>query len=115
MCLKAALEIFLQYSYCTWLASEVVQELLRGGVNPVVTVLDCGKAFDKCKFSHLFIRLLNKGLPQVVVRVIAFIYMEQYGLVKGVMQDLVGCPFQMAQGKGLFSPPCSGPYIQTQC
>ena len=47
-----------------------------------MTVLDCSKAFDKCKFSLLFKRLLDKGLPPVVIRVIAYIYMEQYGWVK---------------------------------
>ena len=47
-----------------------------------MTVLDCSKAFDKCKFSLLFKRLLDKGLPPIVVRVLAFIYMEQYGWVK---------------------------------
>ena len=69
-------------THCTWLVSEVVQHMLRGGIRPIVTVLDCSKAFDKCKFSLLFRRLLDKGLPAVVVRVLAFIYMEQYGWVK---------------------------------
>ena len=62
--------------------TEVVQHMLRGGINPIVTVLDCSKAFDKCKFSLLFKRLLDKGLPPIVVRVLAFIYMEQYSWVK---------------------------------
>ena len=69
-------------THCTWLASEVVQHMLRAGVHPIVTVLDCSKAFDKCKFSLLFTRLLDKGLPPVVVRVMAFVYMEQYGWVR---------------------------------
>ena len=69
-------------THCTWLVSEVVQKMLRGGINPIVTVLDCSKAFDKCKFSLLFKRLLDKGLPPIVVRVLAYIYMEQYGWVK---------------------------------
>ena len=56
--------------------------MLRGGINPIVTVLDCSKAFDTCKFSLLFNRLLDKGLPPVVVRVLVYIYMEQYGWVK---------------------------------
>ena len=59
-------------SHCTWLVTEVVQYMLRGGINPIVTVLDCSKAFDKCKFSLLFQRLLDKGLPPIVVRVLAF-------------------------------------------
>ena len=69
-------------THCTWLVTEVVQHMLRGGVNPIVTVLDCSKAFDKCRFSLLFKRLLDKGLPPVVIRVLAYIYMEQYGWVK---------------------------------
>ena len=69
-------------THCTWLVSEVVQLMLRGGMNPVVTVLDCSKAFDKCKFSLLFDRLLEKGLPPIVVRVLMFIYVEQYSWVK---------------------------------
>ena len=66
---------------CTWLVSEVLQHVLRGGINPIVTVLDCSKAFDKCKFDLLFERLLEKGLPPIVIRVLAFIYMEQYAWV----------------------------------
>ena len=69
-------------THCTWVVSEVMQHMLRGGINPVITVLDCSKAFDKCKFSLLFKRLLDKGLPPIVVRVLAFIYMAQYGWVK---------------------------------
>ena len=45
-------------------------------------MLDCSKAFDKCKFSLLFRRLLDKGLPAVVVRVLAHLYMEQYAWVR---------------------------------
>ena len=56
--------------------------MLRGGIYPIVTVLDCSKAFDKCKFSLLFKRLMEKGLPPIVVRVLVFIYMEQYSWVK---------------------------------
>ena len=69
-------------THCTWLVSEVMQHMLRGGINPILTVLDCSKAFDKCKFSLLFQRLLDKGLPPVVIRVIVYMYMEQYGWVK---------------------------------
>ena len=68
--------------HCTWLVSEVVQHMLRGGINPILTVLDCSKAFDKCKFSILFNRLLDKGLPPIVVRIIVFIYTEQFCWVK---------------------------------
>ena len=69
-------------THCTWLVNEVVQKMLRGGINPIVAVLDCSKAFDKCKFSLLFRRLLDKGLPPIVVRALTYIYMEQYSWVK---------------------------------
>ena len=51
-------------------------------VYPIVTVLDCTKAFDLCKFSTLFERVLAKGVPPVVVRCLAFMYMQQHAWVK---------------------------------
>ena len=66
-------------THCTWLVSEVVQHLLRSGTNPIVTVLDCTKAFDLCKFSTLFRRMLDSGVPPIVVRCLIFMYQEQKG------------------------------------
>ena len=66
---------------CTWLVTEVVQHYLRNGSNPVVTVLDCSKAFDTCKFSTLFTKLLEKGVPPIVVQVMMSIYEDQYAWV----------------------------------
>ena len=66
-------------THCTWLVSEVIQYMLRGGLNPVVAVLDCSKAFDMCRFSLMFKRLLDKGLPPIVVRVLAFIWLGKIG------------------------------------
>ena len=70
------------------MVSEVVQHMLRSGINLVVKVVDCSKALDKCKFSLLFQRLLDKGLSPIVVRVLAFIYMELAGS-SGGMPSLV--------------------------
>ena len=67
---------------CTWLVTEVVQHLLRQGTNPIVTVLDCTKAFDLCKFSILFGRVLDKGVPPIVVRCLMAMYQDQHGWVK---------------------------------
>ena len=50
--------------------------------NPIVTVLDCTKAFDLCKFSLLFQKLLDSGLPPIVVRCLMMMYQEQHGWVK---------------------------------
>ena len=53
-------------------------------------LLDCSKAFDKCRFDKLFQKLVDKGLPSVVIRVLIFIYEEQTGYVKlaGLKSDL---------------------------
>ena len=67
---------------CTWLVTEVAQHLLRTGTNPIVTVLDCTKAFDLCKFSTLFTRILDKNVPPIVVRCLMSMYMDQHGWVK---------------------------------
>ena len=56
--------------------------MTRNGISPVVTVLDCSKAFDKCRFSILFSRLIEKNMPAIVVRTLVFIYMEQYAWVR---------------------------------
>ena len=67
---------------CTWLVTEVVQHLLRTGSNPIVTVLDCTKAFDLCKFSILFTRILDTGVPPIVVRCLMYMYEDQHGWVR---------------------------------
>jgi hypothetical protein len=67
---------------CSWLVTEVVQHYLRNGTNPIVTVLDCSKAFDTCRFSTLFSIFLDKGIPPIVVRVMMTVYEEQYPWVK---------------------------------
>ena len=67
---------------CTCLVTEVVQHLLRTGTNPIVTVLDCTKASNLCKFSILFTRILEKEVPPIVVRCLMSMYMDQHGWVK---------------------------------
>ena len=66
---------------CSWLVSEVTNYFMRRGSAVSACLLDCSKAFDKCRFDKLFTKLINKGLPHVVVRVLVFIYEEQTGWV----------------------------------
>jgi hypothetical protein len=66
----------------TWLVQEVLQHYLRQGSKPVAVVLDCSKAFDLAKFDILFGRLLGRGMPAVVVRVLAYSYQEQVAWVR---------------------------------
>ena len=61
----------------TWLAQEVLQHYLRQGSKPVAVVLDCTKAFNLAKFNILFELLLKREMPAVVVRMLAYSYVEQ--------------------------------------
>ena len=67
---------------CTWLVNEVTSYFMRRGTAVTACLLDCSKAFDKCRFDKLFEKLVAKGLPAVVVRVLVFVYEEQQGWVK---------------------------------
>ena len=67
---------------CTWLVSEVVQYFLRQGSHPIVTLLDCKAAFDTCRFDILFQRILDKGVPAIVVRALMYSYQHQYAWVR---------------------------------
>ena len=66
----------------SWLVMEVANHFLRNGSNPILTLLDCTKAFDTCKFDILFQKLLDTNLPPIVVRTLAVVYQEQYAWVK---------------------------------
>ena len=61
---------------------EVAGYFLRRGTPCIVTLLDCSKAFDMCKFSLLFEKLHQKNLPAIVVRALIFVYEEQTAWVK---------------------------------
>ena len=63
------------------MVTEVVQHLLRTGTNPIVTVLDCTKTFDLCKFSILFERILETGFPPIVVRCLMSMYHSRTNMV----------------------------------
>ena len=74
---------------CMWLVTEATNYFMRRGTAVSACLLDCSKAFDKCRFDKLFEKLLAKGLPPVVIRVLAYIYQEQTGCVKlaGMMSE----------------------------
>ena len=67
---------------CTWLVGEVANYFMRRGTAVNACLLDCSKAFDKCRFDKLFQKLVDKGLPSVVIRVLIFIYEKQTGYMK---------------------------------
>ena len=61
----------------SWPIMEVANNFLWSGNNPIVTLLDCTCAFDVCRFSDIFKRLLEKRLPAIVIRTLITVYTEQ--------------------------------------
>ena len=60
----------------------VANHFMRNGTNPIMTLLDCSKAFNMCCFSTLFNKILKKGMPAVVVRTLVFVYERQFAWVR---------------------------------
>ena len=81
---------------CTWLVNEVTTYYMRRGTAVTACLLDCSKAFDKCKFDKLFTKLIDKGLPPIVVRVLVFMYEEQTGWV--TLAGRQSSPFTLTNG-----------------
>ena len=52
------------------------------GQNVAACFLDCSKAFDKCLFQKLFLKMQAKGIPEIVIRVLIFAYEEQEAWVR---------------------------------
>ena len=69
-------------SQCSWFVMEVASHFVKRGTPCIITLLDCTKAFDKCKFDILFQKLAERNLPPIVIRVLIFVYEEQTAWVK---------------------------------
>ena len=87
---------------CTWTVIETVDYFLRHGGEVFGCMMDMSKAFDRVKHSLLFRKLLVAGLPVIFIRLLIFIYVNQFanvswdggfstifGLTNGVRQGAV--------------------------
>ena len=81
---------------CTWLVNEVTTYFMRRGTAVTACLLDCSKAFDKCRFDKLFNKLIERGLPAYVIRVLIYVYQEQKGRVKLAGKE--SSPFTISNG-----------------
>ena len=96
---------------CTWLftVTEVVQHFLRQGSHSIVSLLDCKAAFAICKFNVLFEKLLETGLPAIVVRVLIFSCRHQHDWVRmssgssvSILRSLASFEAPRLRGHALF-------------
>ena len=67
---------------CSWLVLEVANHFIRDGTYPIMTLLDCSRAFDMCRFDILFTRLLERRIPAIVIRTLIRVYEDQYAWVR---------------------------------
>ena len=102
-------------SQCSWLVTEVVSYFLTRGSHPIITLLDCSKAFDTCKFSVLFTILIKRGLPPIVVRTLMAVYQDQYAWVKwgGARSSIFSIINGTRQGS-ILSPALFAVYVDDQ-
>ena len=63
---------------CTWAASSVINHFNRAGNDVFSALLDCSKAFDMVEWTTLFRALINRKVSFVYLRVLLFVYSEQY-------------------------------------
>ena len=66
---------------CSWIVMEVANHFLRGGTNPIMTLLDCTKAFDMGRYDLIFLKPLDR-LPAIIIRTLIFVYQEQHAWVR---------------------------------
>ena len=67
---------FQQYSntsLCSWVVYETIDHYIRSGSTVFGCLLDCTKAFDTVELSRLFEKLLETGVPKIIVRLLIFI------------------------------------------
>ena len=73
---------YLQYGYkktisttfCTFKAQEVISYYVEHDSSVICTLLDASKAFDRLNFCVLFTKLIERGLPLVIIRILIFVY-----------------------------------------
>ena len=67
---------------CTFAVLETVDYFLRNGSEVFLCTMDMTKAFDMTKHSLLFSKILQAGLSAIFVRLLIFVYVEQFANVR---------------------------------
>ena len=66
---------------CTWTAVETIIYFLRKGSEVFTCLMDMTKAFDLVRHSAMFKKLIAAGLSLIFVRLLIFIYVNQFANV----------------------------------
>ena len=93
---------------CSWMVLEVVQHYFRHNTTVKAAWLDCSRAFDTCVFSILFTKILDRGVPAIIVRGLLAIYTQQRCWVKWSANQTVSRVFGVSNStrQGSCLSPC---------
>ena len=80
----------------SWMVLENIRYFLRNGSEVFICLMDMTKAFDMVQHSLLFKKLLQSGLPPIVIRLLFFMYMNQKANVR--WGETVSKYFTMSNG-----------------
>ena len=69
-------------SLCSWMVYETIDQYLSKGSTVYGCLLDCTKAFDTVLHSLLFQKLLDAGVPPIIVRLLISMYRNQAANVR---------------------------------
>ena len=67
---------------CTWSVVETIGYFKRNGSDIYTCCMDMSKAFDLVRHGLLFRKLLEAGIPPIILRLLLFIYVNQFANVK---------------------------------
>ena len=67
---------------CSWTVTSVIDHYLNNGRTVYGCAMDLSKAFDMVEWKELFTTLMKRGVEQVFLRVLLFIYQNQQCDVK---------------------------------
>ena len=81
---------------CTWTVIETASYFLRNGGNVFSCLMDMTKAFDLVKHSILFRKFLKAGLSAIFIRLLIFIYINQFANIR--WNNDVSSMFSMTNG-----------------
>ena len=85
---------------CTWAAVETINYFMRNGTEVYTCLMNKTNAFDLVRHSLLFKKLVAAGLSVIFVRLLLFIYMNQYANVRwnGSLSDIFSIKNGVRQG-----------------